>query len=73
MAKESLTQSQETTTSIQTQEQCVHHWIIDPPEGPVSKGACKLCGEEKEFPNDLSYSWKEDNKDEIKEEDLFSL
>ena len=69
MGEESLTQSQEVKTSVQTQEQCVHHWLIDPPEGPVSKGVCKLCGEVKEFPNDLSYSWKE----EIKEEDLFSL
>ena len=30
---------------------CTHHWIIDPPNGPISKGVCKLCGEEREFSN----------------------
>ena len=31
--------------------QCIHHWVIEPPTGPVSKGVCKKCGEEKEFDN----------------------
>ena len=30
---------------------CRHHWIIEAPSGPVSKGRCKLCGELKEFSN----------------------
>lgn len=30
---------------------CAHHWIIEPPTGPTSKGYCKLCGAEKEFDN----------------------
>jgi len=30
---------------------CVHHWVIDPPAGPVSKGTCRSCGEERDFPN----------------------
>lgn len=30
---------------------CQHHWVIDPPEGPVSKGVCRGCGEERDFPN----------------------
>ena len=30
---------------------CVHHWIIGIPEGPVSQGACKKCGAEREFNN----------------------
>ena len=30
---------------------CQHHWVIDPPEGPVSKGACRSCREERDFPN----------------------
>lgn len=69
MGEETLTQAEDITIGIQVQEQCIHHWIIDPPDGPISKGYCKLCGSEKEFPNDLSYSWKED----VKEEDLFSI
>ena len=24
---------------------CRHHWIIDAPKGPVSRGACRLCRE----------------------------
>ncbi len=30
---------------------CTHHWVIDTPEGPFSKGRCRLCGEEREFSN----------------------
>lgn len=30
---------------------CVHHWIIGIPEGPVSQGRCKKCGEGREFNN----------------------
>ena len=28
---------------------CCHYWVIETPEGPISKGICKFCGEEKEF------------------------
>lgn len=35
---------------------CKHHWIIDPPNGAVSKGRCKACGEEQEFRNSFEYS-----------------
>ncbi len=31
--------------------QCSHHWIIEPPAGPFSKGTCQLCGESREFDN----------------------
>ncbi|PZC44630.1 MAG: hypothetical protein DK306_001743 [Chloroflexi bacterium] len=30
---------------------CNHHWLIDPPSGPISTGHCKLCACEREFPN----------------------
>ena len=30
---------------------CPHHWVIALPAGPVSKGRCKLCGEERYFHN----------------------
>jgi hypothetical protein len=32
---------------------CRHHWLIEPPNGPISKGVCKLCGEVKLFDNIL--------------------
>ncbi len=30
---------------------CTHYWVIEPPNGPISKGVCKLCGSQKEFRN----------------------
>ena len=33
------------------QQTCRHHWIIQPAEGPMSLGVCRLCLEEKEFQN----------------------
>ncbi len=32
---------------------CPHHWIIETPDGPVSTGRCRLCGEEREFRNSI--------------------
>ena len=32
-------------------EKHAHHWIIEEPTGPVSKGVCKLCGASQEFSN----------------------
>jgi hypothetical protein len=34
-------------------KQCVHYWVVDPPNGPTSKGQCKHCGMVAEFFNDL--------------------
>ena len=36
-----------------TTPHCPHHWIIETPEGPVSNGRCKLCGDEREFNNSM--------------------
>ena len=30
---------------------CVHYWIIEPPEGATSTGICKLCGAKEVFLN----------------------
>ncbi len=32
---------------------CAHYWIIDVPDGPVSCGTCKICGEVREFNNSI--------------------
>ena len=40
---------------------CPHHWLIETAVGPVSKGVCRLCGEERAFdnsPNELNH-WAE--------------
>ena len=36
---------------LQERPVCQHHWVIDKPAGPVSKGVCRLCGEKREFQN----------------------
>lgn len=30
---------------------CVHHWIIETPNGPTSEGICKGCSASRLFPN----------------------
>lgn len=30
---------------------CLHHWLIDKPNGPLSRGRCKKCREERYFVN----------------------
>lgn len=30
---------------------CRHHWVIDTPNGAVSGGRCKRCGQTREFRN----------------------
>lgn len=37
---------------------CRHHWVIQPADGPVSNGSCRICGETREFKNYVeSASW----------------
>ena len=38
-----------------TNVQCAHHWIIETPDGPISKGKCQLSGEEREFNNSADF------------------
>jgi hypothetical protein len=42
-------------------DKCRHYWIIESPNGPTSRGVCKLCGAEKEFQNFFPYSVWEGN------------
>ena len=35
--------------------ECIHHWVLDAPAGPVSKGRCKLCGRTGEFVNSMGH------------------
>jgi len=30
---------------------CIHRWVIETPNGEMSRGVCRYCGAEKEFPN----------------------
>jgi len=41
---------------------CRHHWLIEAPRGTLSRGRCKLCGEERQFRNSTSdYIWDDDS------------
>lgn len=33
------------------QDALPHHWLIDPPGGPTSKGVCSRCHVERDFSN----------------------
>ena len=38
------------------QIECVHEWLIESPNGPVSKGECLNCGQVSEFKNSMPVS-----------------
>ena len=53
------------TAETEEEEQisdCMHHWVIDSPNGPTSVGVCKVCGERSEFRNSMPGSgWDREN------------
>ncbi len=56
-----MTQEQETEQE-RTESDCMHHWLIESPNGPVSVGVCKICGEKGEFKNSIQGSgWDREN------------
>ena len=44
------------TNSDDLGSDCRHHWKIESPNGPTSRGECVLCGEEGEFKNSIPIS-----------------
>ncbi len=34
-----------------TVPQCLHHWVIETADGPISEGVCQKCAEVKTFAN----------------------
>lgn len=41
---------------------CRHHWRIASPNGATSRGVCKYCGAERDFPNSTNESvWDNDH------------
>jgi len=64
MAKALLTQVAPSSNASLTKDsptvQCIHHWLIEPPTGPVSKGVCKKCGEDGWFHNDYPPHTRQD-------------
>ena len=36
---------------VTKKQNCIHHWIINPPDDHMSYGKCKRCGKVAEFYN----------------------
>ena len=55
------------TTEVREQKpvaraSCVHHWLIDSPNGRESSGTCKRCGAKKAFSNsNEQVMWEQTN------------
>ena len=39
-------------------KKCVHHYVLEEPDGPESTGVCKKCGDEKVHTNSIEYTTK---------------
>ncbi len=47
---------------IDKHPECEHFWQIDAPNGPISEGTCKKCGQTREFQNSIQTSgWDRGN------------
>lgn len=51
MARHKKTELTSLEGAVEHQLPCRHHWVIETPHGPVSRGACRLCGAVREFKN----------------------
>ena len=54
MSKSTDKSEKSSNICIDNGETC--HWVIEPPNGPVSMGKCKKCGTQKEFINSFEYN-----------------
>ena len=55
-------QSLPSEPTIKETTACIHHWIIEAPDGSESMGNCKHCGIAKEFSNsNESVMWEQTN------------
>ncbi len=53
--------SESVSLEAPSSEECLHHWIIEAPTGPVSIGVCQRCEEVREFKNYIDATgWAED-------------
>ena len=67
MSKSTDKSEKSSNICIDNGETC--HWVIEPPNGPVSMGKCKKCGTEKEFKNSFEYNtWHGERPSKDKED-----
>jgi hypothetical protein len=49
-------------TTVVEESSCQHHWLIETPQGSISHGHCKRCGEEREFRNSATdHLWEDES------------
>jgi hypothetical protein len=63
MESKSTTATREAeATQVRTPASCVHHWLIETPNGRESHGVCKRCGANKAFTNSTEQvMWEQSN------------
>lgn len=50
------------TKATRVQAQCVHHWVIESPNGRESVGVCRHCQKERTFQNsNEQVMWEQTN------------
>ena len=61
-AEQKQNESKQVETKPVAKGGCVHHWLIDTPNGRESQGVCKRCGATKEFSNSTEQvMWEQTN------------
>ena len=59
---EEVADKSETALEEEEESSCMHHWMIESPNGPTSRGVCKVCGVSSEFRNSMPGSgWDRGN------------
>jgi hypothetical protein len=59
---EHTTKQAEVATKPVAKDNCVHHWLIETPNGRESTGLCKRCGATKSFANSTEQvMWEQTN------------
>jgi hypothetical protein len=54
-----LSKPKPTPTEVvrQSEPACLHHWVIETPNGPLSQGICQICQEVREFKNSIGWEF----------------
>ncbi len=52
----------QTTANKVRAKNCIHHWMIETPNGRESRGVCKNCGRKRAFANSTeNVMWEQTN------------
>ncbi|HEU4759630.1 MAG TPA: hypothetical protein VFT91_06570 [Dehalococcoidia bacterium] len=65
--------SNRTAVSAPEAPTCRHHWMIESPDGPTSRGRCKVCGAERDFMNSFGDNFWEDRENGVPGVSLWSI